>query len=67
MDLKTGKTTTLTEDSDVSEIVWLGADDSSILYINSTNAETPGGVELWISNTHNFASGYVTVFANDSC
>lgn len=56
--MKTGKANTLTEDSDVSEIVWLGTDDSSILYINSTNAEIPGGVELWVSDTSDFASGY---------
>lgn len=57
MDLKTGKSTTLTEDENVSEIVWL--DDSAILYLNSTNADTPGGVELWVSDTNNFAKGYV--------
>lgn len=57
LDLKTGESTTLTEDENVSEIVWL--DDSAILYLNSTNADTPGGVELWVSDTNNFAKGYV--------
>lgn len=59
LDLKTGELNTLTEGSDVSEIVWAGNDDTSILYLNSSNSEIPGGSELWVSDTSDFANGYV--------
>ncbi|BDD61071.1 putative dipeptidyl-peptidase 5 [Monascus purpureus] len=58
LDLKTGSTSLLTNDSDVSEITWLGTDDSTILYINSTNAHIPGGVELWVTSVSDFENGY---------
>ncbi|KAJ5212436.1 uncharacterized protein N7498_004082 [Penicillium cinerascens] len=54
IDLKSGKISQLTNDSNVAEIVWLGSSDSGLLYINSTNADIPGGVELWVSNTTDF-------------
>nr|AAB67282.1 secreted dipeptidyl peptidase [Aspergillus fumigatus] len=56
LDLKTGQTKVLTNDSSVSEIVWLS--DDSILYVNSTNADIPGGVELWVTQASSFAKGY---------
>ncbi|PYH96045.1 dipeptidyl peptidase V [Aspergillus ellipticus CBS 707.79] len=58
IDLKSGDIKTLTNDSHVSEVIWLGSDASTLLYINSTNAQIPGAVELWISDTSNFANGY---------
>ncbi|KAJ5684556.1 uncharacterized protein N7477_000901 [Penicillium maclennaniae] len=54
IDLKSGKISELTDDSNVSEIIWLGSSNSGLLYINSTNAGIPGGVELWISDTADF-------------
>ncbi|KAL1957724.1 hypothetical protein VTO42DRAFT_5567 [Malbranchea cinnamomea] len=57
LDLKTGKISVLTEDPNVSEIVWLGK-GSEVLYVNGTNAEVPGGVELWISDIKDFSKGY---------
>jgi hypothetical protein len=57
LDLKTGQTKVLTNDSSVSEIVWLS--DDSILYVNGTNADIPGGVELWVTQASSFANGYV--------
>ncbi|GMG23679.1 unnamed protein product [Aspergillus oryzae] len=42
LDLKSGDIKLLTNDSDVSEIVWLGSDDSTVLYVNGTNADIPG-------------------------
>ncbi|KAJ5787987.1 Dipeptidyl-peptidase 5 [Penicillium paradoxum] len=56
VDLKTGKITQLTNDSDVSEITWLGSTDSGLLYINGTNAEIPGGAEIWVSDTSDFTN-----------
>ncbi|KAJ5171894.1 hypothetical protein N7492_004487 [Penicillium capsulatum] len=55
IDLETGKVSQLTNDSNVSEVVWLGSNDSGLLYINGTNPDVPGGVELWISDTAHFA------------
>lgn len=48
--------TQLTNDSNVSELTWLGATDSGLLYINGTNAEIPGGTEIWVSDTSDFAT-----------
>ncbi|KAL5333190.1 putative dipeptidyl-peptidase 5 [Aspergillus crustosus] len=56
LDVRSGNITVLTDDSNVSEVVWL--DDSTILYINGTNSQTPGGVELWVSDLKGFPSGY---------
>ncbi|KAA8650437.1 hypothetical protein EYZ11_000863 [Aspergillus tanneri] len=58
LDIKSGDIKLLTNDSNVSEIAWLGTDDKTVLYINSTNADIPGGVELWVSDISNFANGY---------
>lgn len=59
IDLKSGKVSELTDDSNVSEIIWLGSSNSGLLYINSTNADIPGGVELWVSDTADFKTSYV--------
>ncbi|EKV05244.1 Dipeptidyl-peptidase 5 [Penicillium digitatum Pd1] len=56
LDLETGKVTQLTNDSNVSELTWLGSTDSGLLYINGTNAETPGGTEIWVSDTSDFTT-----------
>lgn len=61
LDLKTGKVTQLTNDSNVSELVWSGTSDSGLLYINGTNAEIPGGVEIWVSDTSSFAKSWVMI------
>lgn len=55
LDLKSGKITPLTDDSNVSEVVWLS--DKSLLYINGSNADIPGGSELWVSDVSKFGSG----------
>ncbi|KAL4869886.1 putative dipeptidyl-peptidase 5 [Aspergillus spectabilis] len=56
LDVRSGNITVLTDDSNVSEVVWL--DDSTLLYINGTNSQVPGGVELWVSGLEGFPSGY---------
>ncbi|KAI5859088.1 dipeptidyl-peptidase [Tricharina praecox] len=56
MDVSTGRSTVLTNDSAVEEIVWV--DDTTLLYINGTNSDVSGGVELWISTVNKFTSGY---------
>ncbi|PGH34870.1 dipeptidyl aminopeptidase [[Emmonsia] crescens] len=57
LNLKTGDISLLTDDDNVSEIFWLGEEDSQVLYINSTNSEVPGGVELWASDVRHFERG----------
>ncbi|OKP11120.1 Dipeptidyl-peptidase 5 [Penicillium subrubescens] len=57
--LDSGNITVLTNDSNVSELIWLRTDDSSLLYINRTNADIRGGIELWLSNTASFEKSYV--------
>jgi hypothetical protein len=59
IDLTSGKISKLTDDGNVSEIIWLGSSNSGLLYINSTNADIPGGVELWVSDTADFKKSYV--------
>ena len=50
MNVNTGKVTTLPFDSDVSEMVWVGNTPTSVLYINGTNDDIPGGVTLWTAD-----------------
>lgn len=57
LDLKSGDIKSLTDDSNVSEILWLGTDDSTVIYVNGTNADIPGGIELWVSQISDFGKG----------
>ncbi|CBX91440.1 hypothetical protein IAQ61_010790 [Plenodomus lingam] len=47
IDTNTGETTKAPFGSDVSELVWVGETEDSILYINATNEIIPGGVTLY--------------------
>ena len=40
-------------------MIWIGATDTSVLYVNGTNSEVDGGVELWVSDTSSFEQGQV--------
>lgn len=48
LDLGTGDTSVLFPEPEVSEVVWIA--DNAVLYINGTNADIAGGVELWVSD-----------------
>ncbi|KAI5361015.1 putative peptidase S9, prolyl oligopeptidase, catalytic domain, six-bladed beta-propeller, TolB [Septoria linicola] len=48
--LATGNITDLPWGGDVSEVVWVGASNTSVLYINGTNDEVPGGVTLYTAD-----------------
>lgn len=61
IDLESGEVSPLTNDSNVAELIWLGSTDSGLLYINSTNANVPGGVELWVSDANDFDKKYVSL------
>lgn len=57
MDLASGDISLLYNGSEISEMIWIGPTDTSILYVNSTNSEVDGGVELWASDTTSFDQG----------
>ncbi|KAF2654994.1 dipeptidyl-peptidase-like protein V precursor [Lophiostoma macrostomum CBS 122681] len=50
LDVASGNVTDAPFDSSVSEIVWVGPTNTSILYINGTNDEVPGGVTLYTAD-----------------
>ncbi|KAF2027727.1 alpha/beta-hydrolase [Setomelanomma holmii] len=50
LDTETGNTTKAPFGSAVSEVVWVGDTGDSILYINSTNDQIPGGVTLYTAD-----------------
>jgi hypothetical protein len=50
LDVESGDISDAPFDSAVSEVVWLGSSDTSILYINGTNDEVPGGVTLYTAD-----------------
>ncbi|KAF2280638.1 alpha/beta-hydrolase [Westerdykella ornata] len=55
LDIASGNITDAPFDSAVSEVVWVGPVNTSILYINETNEEVPGGVTLWTADVRDFA------------
>lgn len=50
MRLSSGEVTDLPFSSDVSEMVWIGPTNTSVLYVNGTNDEVPGGVTLYTAD-----------------
>lgn len=50
LDVASGKTKEAPFGSEVSEIVWIGDTDTSILYINGSNDKIAGGVTLYTAD-----------------
>jgi hypothetical protein len=50
LDVASGDVTDAPIDADATEIVWVGATNTSVLYINGTNEEVPGGVTLYTAD-----------------
>ncbi|USP76222.1 hypothetical protein yc1106_03496 [Curvularia clavata] len=50
LDTETGNVTKAPFGSDASEVVWVGDTEDSILYINATNDQIPGGVTLYTAD-----------------
>ncbi|KAF2111034.1 Alpha/Beta hydrolase protein [Lophiotrema nucula] len=50
LDVATGNVTEAPFDSSVSEVVWIGDTDTSILYINGSSDEIVGGVALYTAD-----------------
>ncbi|KAI2640114.1 dipeptidyl-peptidase V [Xylaria nigripes] len=55
LDLKTGDITRWHDGSDISEVVFVGSDDTSIIYLNGTNAEKDGGISLYSADANDLA------------
>jgi hypothetical protein len=47
LNLTSGEVTFLADGSEISEIVWIGATPTSVIYVNGTNAEGDGGISLY--------------------
>ncbi|KAI1751740.1 dipeptidyl-peptidase V [Xylaria castorea] len=56
LDLKTGKISQWYGGSDISEVAFVGPKDTSILYINGTNAEDDGGISLYSADANDLKS-----------
>jgi dipeptidyl aminopeptidase/acylaminoacyl peptidase len=50
LDVESGNTTKAPFGSEVSEVVWIGETEDSILYLNSSNEAIPGGVALYTAD-----------------
>ncbi|RYN23886.1 Dipeptidyl-peptidase 5 [Alternaria arborescens] len=50
IDTESGNITKAPFGSDASEVVWVGDTEDSILYLNATNEEIPGGVTLYTAD-----------------
>ena len=47
LNLTSGEVSLLYNGSEISEMVWVGPTDTSVLYVNGTNEEEDGGVSLY--------------------
>ena len=56
LNLKSGAISTWSTDSNISEVVFIGPTDTSILYINATNEEADGGISLYTADATDLAS-----------
>lgn len=48
--ISTGEITKLPFQDEVSEMVWVGNTDTSVLYVNVNKNDVPGGVTLWTAD-----------------
>ncbi len=58
VNLTNGRISTLYNGSEISEIAWVGPNDTSILYINGTNEEDNGGVSLYAGDVTAIEEAY---------
>ena len=47
LNLTSGEVSLLYDGSEISEMVWIGPTNTSVLYVNGTNEEEDGGVSLY--------------------
>ncbi|KAL8993485.1 MAG: hypothetical protein Q9188_007320 [Gyalolechia gomerana] len=55
LNLRSGDVFSWSTDSNISEVVFVGPTNTSILYINATNEEGDGGISLYTADTTNLA------------
>jgi len=55
LDLTSGAISTWIADSNISEVVFVGPTNTSILYINATNEQGDGGVSLYTADANNLS------------
>ncbi|KAL9025215.1 MAG: hypothetical protein Q9196_005922 [Gyalolechia fulgens] len=53
LNLRSGHVSTWSTDSNISEVVFVGPTNTSILYINATNEEGDGGISLYTADAAN--------------
>ena len=54
MRVSSGEITKLPYEDEVSEMVWVGETDTSVLYVNvEKTGGTPGGITLWTADLAN--------------
>ncbi|KAL9033498.1 MAG: hypothetical protein Q9214_007488, partial [Letrouitia sp. 1 TL-2023] len=56
LNLRSGDISTWSTDSNISEVVFVGPTNTSILYINATNEEGDGGISLYTADAAHLAS-----------
>lgn len=59
MNVTSGDVTLLYNGSDIAEMVWVGANSTSVIYVNGTNEEDDGGVSLYSADVTNIGSACV--------
>ncbi|KIW08219.1 uncharacterized protein PV09_01147 [Verruconis gallopava] len=52
LNLKSGEVSLLYEGSDISELVWIGPTNTSVIYVNGTNEEGNGGISLYSADVN---------------
>jgi hypothetical protein len=50
LNLTSGQVTLLFNGSAISEMVWIGPTDTSVIYVNGTNNEEDGGISLYAAD-----------------
>ena len=61
LNLKSGEVTLLFNGSDISEMVWLGPTNTSVIYVNGTNDAEDGGISLYAADVTAIENAYVVM------
>lgn len=66
VNLTNGRISSLYIGSDISELVWVGPNDTSILYINGTNEEADGGISIYAGDITAIDEAYYISYSSVS-
>ena len=67
MNLTSGEVSLLFNGSDISEMIWIGPTDTSVIYVNGTNEEEDGGISLYAADVTAFDNACVSPFHQIRC